>query len=115
MLQTLKAEWQRLKHTRPGRRFCSFYQRHGERWPGWARVLLILAAAISFAIGFILVFIPGPAILFFAITAALLAAQSRPVARQLDRAEILAHRYWQKYTKRRTARQATNRRAHADE
>ena len=46
------------------------------------------AAVVSLAVGVVLAFVPGPAVVFFALTAALLAAQSAWLARRLDAAEI---------------------------
>ena len=51
--------------------------------------MLYLAGAIaSFAVGVVLVFIPGPAFVFFILSAALLATQSQWVARRLDDLEL---------------------------
>lgn len=84
-------EWREVRHGSPGRRFQEYYQRAHQRRDrrGWiGRVLRIAVAVASFAIGIVLVFIPGPAVLFFAMTGALLANESRAVARFLDWSEI---------------------------
>jgi hypothetical protein len=47
-----------------------------------------MLALLSFAIGVVLAFIPGPAVVFFALSATLLATQSLRVARILDRTEV---------------------------
>lgn len=84
-------EWREVRHGPPGRRFQEYYQRAHRRRAGrgWiGRVLRIAVAVASFAIGVVLVFIPGPAVLFFALTGVLLANESRAVARFLDWSEI---------------------------
>jgi hypothetical protein len=43
---------------------------------------------VAFALGVVLAFIPGPAVLFFALAAVLVATQSRWLAERLDRAEV---------------------------
>ena len=88
MLKKLKAELHELRTYPPGERFSRFHERHRHGQAGWVKPLLLVAAAISFVVGVILVFIPGPAILFFAITAAVLATQSSGVAKQLDHTEL---------------------------
>ncbi|HKP60618.1 MAG TPA: hypothetical protein VJV78_28015 [Polyangiales bacterium] len=88
MLKKLKAELHELRSYAPGERFSCFHERHQHGQAGWVKPLLLIAAAISFVIGVILAFIPGPAILFFAITAAILATQSQAVAKQLDHTEL---------------------------
>jgi hypothetical protein len=59
-----------------------------------AMILRFLLAAVAAAIGFVLVFIPGPAVLFFLIAGALLAADWLPVARLLDWGEVRGRRGW---------------------
>ncbi|HKU41088.1 MAG TPA: hypothetical protein VJR89_23155 [Polyangiales bacterium] len=88
MLGKLKAELGELKSYSPGQRFTCFYERHHDRQAGWVRPLMWSAVIVSLAIGVVLAFIPGPAILFFAIAAALLATQSRGVAKRLDKVEV---------------------------
>ena len=47
-------------------------------------------AIVAIVIGVVLVFIPGPAVVFFVIAAALLAMESRTMAGMLDVAELKA-------------------------
>ena len=93
-MQTLKAVWFELKHAQPGERFAAVYRRHERHRRGWTRGLCLLAAVISFAIGVVLAFIPGPAVVFFAITGALLATQSLWVATHLDATEQVVRKRW---------------------
>jgi hypothetical protein len=87
MLDGLKAEFRQLKDAPAGHRFIACYERHQAREAPWLKPILFFAAIFSLVIGVILAFIPGPAILFFAISAALLAAESRVVAAAFDNVE----------------------------
>ena len=88
VLQKLKSELHEFKRFPPGKRFTMFNERHSRSQSAWVKPLLLVAAALSFVVGVVLAFIPGPAILFFAITAALVATQNHWVARQFDRFEL---------------------------
>ena len=94
MSNPLKKQWQTLKRGKPGERFIQRYEA-GQKakksaGPGFKllRVVRILVALGAVVVGIILVFIPGPAILFFLIAGSLLAAESRTIARFLDWAEL---------------------------
>jgi hypothetical protein len=84
----IKTELAKLREAAPGRRFTEFNQRMRRDSPSWIRPFYLGAAIVSFVIGVVLAFIPGPAILFFALAAALVAAQSSWLAERLDRAEV---------------------------
>lgn len=56
------------------------------------RPVYLALAAVSFVVGVVLAFVPGPAVVFFALTAALLAAQSTWIARHLDAGEMWLRR-----------------------
>lgn len=81
-----RAKAKELLRREPGTRFQAFYeeQRHA---PVWLRAIYIGLALVALVVGVVLAFIPGPAVLFFAIAAALTATQSAWVARVLDRVE----------------------------
>ena len=85
---SLAAEWQRLKRSPPGERFEAFNERQQRRARGPIKALYLAGAVVSLAVAVVLVFIPGPAFVFFILAGALLAAQSRWVARRLDRLEV---------------------------
>jgi hypothetical protein len=89
MFTWMRKEWRAVRDAEPGQRFEKHYRRTHDV-PGARKyaVLYWLAAVVTFAIGVVLVFIPGPAILFFLITAALVATQALWLARKLDRAEV---------------------------
>ena len=106
MWHATKRHWQELRSQRPGQRFQAFYEEHAAHRSGWARYLTLAAAVVSFAIGVVLAFIPGPAVVFFALTAAMVSTQSHSVARKLDRIELYAHALWRKHQRRRRERQA---------
>ena len=94
MPNPLKKQWQSLKRGQPGRRFRARYDsRHlakkdasiGFKFLRLARIIIALAAVV---VGVVLVFIPGPAFLFFIFAGSLLAAESLTIARFLDWTEV---------------------------
>jgi hypothetical protein len=97
--------WDELRALRAGKRFERFHDAQEARRMGWGRALTLIAVVVCLVIGVILAFIPGPAILFFALAAALTATQSRWLACKLDRAEIYVHALWRKHKRRRRQRQ----------
>lgn len=111
----LRAQWNELKDWAPGERFTKFYRKHRDSSSRWTRALFLLAALASFAIGVVLVFIPGPAFVFFGLTAGLLATQSAWVAARLDRAELLIRRGLRWIKAKRARRRAARRRAATDQ
>jgi len=94
MPQTWKQRWLALTDGTPGRRFEDRYvaARKARRSGDWGhrltRLLGLAVALVSFGIGVILAFIPGPAIVFFLLTGSLLAAESRSLARLMDWGEV---------------------------
>ena len=91
MTSMLMAEWKELQRGRPGHRFRERYEmarRSHNRVTVMNRVMRIGLAVSAFAVGVVLVFIPGPAVLFFLIAGTLLAAESRALALTLDRLEV---------------------------
>ncbi len=106
MTSALKSQWLALKRAKSGERFVKRYeasrrQRGGRHFV--ARVVRWVLALAAVAIAVVLMFIPGPAVVFFALAGALLASESRGVARFLDWAEVKLRRvlawgkrHWQK-------------------
>ncbi len=91
MLARLKAHWRQFKRLEPGQRFQTHYRQQRNADAGKSplrRVLYAVASVVAFALGIVFAFIPGPAILFFLMTGALLAVQSLWVARALDWGEL---------------------------
>ena len=87
----LRDNWDDLHHSRPGHRFQDHYA-HAARSRGrdaWIfRAGKIAVAVVLVLIGIAEMVFPGPAIAFFAVAGALLATESRTVARLMDWAEL---------------------------
>lgn len=100
MTKSFKQRWQAMTHGRPGQRFQDRYAaaRKSRADASWAqrgrRVLLLLAALVSIVIGVVLMFIPGPAVVFYFIAGTLLASESLTVARVLDWGEVRLRKMW---------------------
>jgi hypothetical protein len=94
VLSEIRESWEGLKAQAPGERFEWFHQRQSTKGLG-AKVLYVVLAVVFFGVGVVLAFIPGPAVLFFALSAALVGAQSLWVARLLDRGEVKGRRAWE--------------------
>lgn len=90
MFARIKRSVRQLRGDAPGERFQRRYDRARKAGgpEGWERVVLIVLAVVATAIGIVLVFIPGPAILFFFIAGGLLATESRKLAKALDWSEL---------------------------
>jgi hypothetical protein len=91
MLRSLKRQWRAFHKGKPGHRFQERYDRNEQsrESQSWVqRLIQPLIAIVSLAIGVVLTFIPGPAILFYFIGAGLLAGESRTLARWLDWSEL---------------------------
>lgn len=92
----IKQYWRQLRHAPPGERFKRRYQlrqRNGHE-STLRRVLLVGLGVALACIGVVLMFIPGPAILFFFVAGAIFAEESRWVARALDALEVRLRRWW---------------------
>src|SRR5687767_11804866 len=87
MLRRLNALWKRLEALESGERFQTLHREQQDKPPALKATYLGVAVA-SFLAGVVFIFIPGPAVLFFAFSGALLATQSSRVARALDVAEL---------------------------
>jgi len=98
MIDALKEDLKKMKRDRPGERFKNEHRRAAKRGlrQGWMRAVFFLAAFVSAAIGVVLVFIPGPAFLFFIFSGALLAIQWWPAAKALDHAEKKGRPLWRR-------------------
>jgi hypothetical protein len=103
----LRAHWRDLKRGRPGHRFQDRYERARKttRQSGRARRIGLAAGGIvCVLIGLVLSVIPGPAIPFFLLGGAMLATESRRIARFMDWSEVRlrklaawAKRRWRKF------------------
>jgi hypothetical protein len=106
MLSRLRKEWRTFKAYPAGERFARVHEKQ-KGAPPWVRPAMFVGAAVSFAIGVLLAVLPGPAVLFFAITGGLLAAQSAWIARQLDRAEVALRKLVKHFRRRLSKRRET--------
>lgn len=98
----LKRQWEEFKRGQPGRRFQDRYERNQQKRQNkrWHAGLLKLCLGLLFiALGVVLMVMPGPAILFFALGGGMLADYSRTVARMLDWLELKIRRvlHWTKH------------------
>jgi hypothetical protein len=93
MLTHMKGCWRDLKRFAPGERFEKFHvaEQHRSRS---VKVAYVGTAIALLPIGVLFAFIPGPAVLFFALSAALFATQSLWVAKRLDRGEVALRNAW---------------------
>ncbi|MBL9213419.1 MAG: hypothetical protein JNL92_23345 [Opitutaceae bacterium] len=103
MFASFQRRWKELARGKPGQRFQRRFENQSRSGSntGWRRVMNLVLALACFAVGVVLVFIPGPAVLFFFIGGGLLATESRVVAALLDAAELRirkfaswVHRQW---------------------
>jgi len=88
MFRKLKQSWRELQRGEPGRRFEDRWRRKG-RSSAARKALALGTGTVVVALGLLLLPAPGPGTIVLALGAALLAEESRWVARALDRAELL--------------------------
>jgi hypothetical protein len=97
MLDGLKRRWRRLKAGQPGARFHRQYRENREsRKSGLQRWGAVAAGAGMILLGVILLFIPGPGLLFIAAGGAVLARESQVLARVMDWGEVRGRRLWRR-------------------
>lgn len=112
MFGQIKQKWTELKALPAGTRFEAFHEQQRQR-PVWVKAAYIVGAVVAVAIGVLLVFIPGPAVVFFALAGALVGTQSRWVAKKLDRGEVKGRELWERFQTWRNRRRAERRRRQA--
>jgi hypothetical protein len=89
MWEKFKQTWRRLKAANPGQRFQQeFRRRHGAGRSPIQKALLIVGGLLLMAAGFLLLFIPGPGLVFLFAGGFLIAQQSLVAARALDWSEV---------------------------
>ena len=101
MVSKLRKRWREFKALPAGERFQSVHEQQSDA-PPWVKVVVIAAAMVTFGIGVVLTFIPGPAIVFFGLAGALAASESAWVARRLDDAEVAGRKLIAKLRRRRS-------------
>src|SRR4026207_773021 len=85
VLKSMKSAWHRLKEAESGHRFQQEYEHHeGRRRSRFSRVLSVGVGLLIVAIGIVGLPAPGPGFLIIALGGALLARESRAVARAMD-------------------------------
>lgn len=87
MFARLRKGWRQLRSDPPGQRFQRFHGR-AQHAPRWVRFVYVGLAIALLPLGVLFAFIPGPAVVFFAVSAALFGTQSAWMARHLDRLEV---------------------------
>jgi uncharacterized protein (TIGR02611 family) len=88
MWEKFKQTWRRLKASNPGQRFQQeFRRRHSAGRSPIQKALLIVGGLLLMAAGFLLLFIPGPGLVFLFAGGFLIAQQSLVAARVLDWSE----------------------------
>jgi uncharacterized protein (TIGR02611 family) len=93
VLKSMKSAWHRLKEAEPGHRFQQEYDHHrGSKKGGFARIISVGIGLLIVAIGIVGLPAPGPGFLVIALGGALLARESRVVARTMDWAEVRLRR-----------------------
>jgi hypothetical protein len=99
----LKTMWLELRASPAGVRFRHFHREYSRRCTRWHKLLLVVAASLSFGCGLVFAFIPGPAVVFFAFTCAAVAVLSSAVARRFDRMELRVRRIIRRWRHRPSA------------
>lgn len=99
----INSRWRQFKNSSPGTRFQKFHDEYrktkwGRAW--WTRALIITVCLILFVVGVFFMFVPGPAVVFYAIAGALGATQSRWMARNLDWLEVKLRPYAKRLAQR---------------
>ena len=96
MLTEVKNDLKKMKTDRPGERFSKQHKRAKENGlaTGWGRIICVFASFVSFVIGVVLVFFPGPAFVFFILSGVMLASQWKWVADLMDRGEVKGRKMW---------------------
>ena len=90
--------WDRFAHTTPGRRFQERYRRMQERkGSAWKRCALVCGGVLLVLVGLFFCAVPGPGIPILAVGLALIAQESKALARGLDKAELRLRRMWANY------------------
>ena len=89
--------WNRFVHAAPGQRFQERYRRNREEHRGaFKRCALVCAGLLLSLLGVFFLAFPGPGIPILALGLALVAQESRLLARLLDRAELKMRGWWKK-------------------
>lgn len=97
MFAGLRKPWKRFVSVPRGSRFRAHHQRMAEGRHSLRTVLAVGFGLLLIALGLIMLVLPGPGLLTGIIGAALLAGESRIVARWLDGLDLYAARAWARW------------------
>ena len=93
VFKSMQSAWHRLKEAEPGHRFQQEYEHHkGSSRGRFSRVVSVGVGLLIVAIGIVGLPAPGPGFLVIALGGALLARESRGVARAMDWLEVRLRR-----------------------
>lgn len=98
MFKALKEEWAKFKGSEPGTRFIE-YHRRVKKASTRSRVLRIALGLVLFGVGVLMLFIPGPGLLFMVFGLACFGGESAWISIRLDKLELKARAAW-KWLKR---------------
>jgi len=93
VLESLKQEWRDFRDAAPGERFAAYHQRVKRASTG-SRVARIGLGVLLMAAGVVMLFVPGPGILFMVFGLACFGGESRWIAQRLDKGELKARAGW---------------------
>lgn len=93
MLENLKKEWREFREAEPGERFKAYHQRVKRASTG-SRVARIALGLVLAAAGIVMLFVPGPGILFIVFGLACFGGESKWIAGGLDAGELKARAGW---------------------
>jgi hypothetical protein len=84
-------------HSQPGRRFQERYRRmHADKTSLWKRCVFFCGGILLSLVGLFFMAVPGPGIPILVIGLALIAQESKSLARWLDRTELKLRAWWKK-------------------
>jgi hypothetical protein len=98
-LEDLRDNWRRVRDAEPGSRFDEYYRyRRKRRDRGWpaSRIITVAGGTVLLLGGLAIGWVPGPGGFISIFGAALLATEWHPLARLLDRVEVLARDLWRR-------------------
>ena len=102
MFPNIKQRLIALRAGKPGGRFEEYFaSRHGRGAGAAQRALLLILGVVVVLVGIVLMPLPGPGMLIVAGGLAIMAGESRTVARWLDRGELRLRQWLQRWRRRR--------------
>ena len=96
-INAMERNWRLLWKGPAGKRFENYYRRNHKNGVGegfWVQMFRLAIALVFLCVGLLLLFLPLVYIPFLLVSAALLASESRSIARILDHGEVWIRRTW---------------------